>query len=77
MKTSEILQSVLAVGKYLACNPQKPITNADRIREMTDEEMATVIRDHRCNVCEWWFGTCPDEEKCKDEVLMWLKGENE
>ena len=45
MKTSEILQSVLAVGEYLESNPQKQITNADRIRKMTDEELAEWIAD--------------------------------
>ena len=43
MKTSEILQSVLDVGKYLADNPQKPITNADHIRSLSDEELARYL----------------------------------
>lgn len=43
MKTSEILQSVLDVHKYLADNPPKPITNADRIRSMTDEQLAKYL----------------------------------
>lgn len=55
--------------------PAFPMTNADRIRGMTDEEMAKVIRDHKCNNCDWWTGSCEHEENCKDEVLEWLKQE--
>ena len=78
MKTSEILQSVLAVGKYLESNPQKPITNADRIRAMTDEELAYFI------ACDYYVPHCPiadgclgDHEGCDGCWLEWLKQEAE
>lgn len=55
------------------CRPQ---TNADRIRSMTDEELAEVL-----------FGSCIEhmgveecshpEEACKSCVLDWLKAESE
>lgn len=55
---------------------EKPQTNADRIRSMTDEELAEVL-----------FGSCIEhmgveecshpEEACKSCVLDWLKAESE
>lgn len=55
---------------------EKPQTNADRIRSMTDEELAEVL-----------FGSCIEhmgveecshpEESCKSCVLDWLKTESE
>ena len=56
---------------------QKPQTNADRIRAMTDEELAEfIIGKSNC-------GACPNEEQCddwhigscKDAWLNWLKQE--
>jgi len=54
----------------------KPITNADRIRSMTDEELAEL----------WWervdCGKCPVHrdcrmtgQECKELALDWLKQE--
>lgn len=55
---------------------EKPQTNADRIRSMTDEELAEVL-----------FGSCIEhmgveecshpEEACKSCVLDWLRAESE
>lgn len=55
---------------------KKPQTNADRIRSMTDEELAEVL-----------FGSCIEhmgveecshpEKACKSCVLDWLKAESE
>ena len=55
---------------------ENPQTNADRIRSMTDEELAEVL-----------FGSCIEhmgvdecshpEESCKSCVLDWLKEESE
>ncbi len=55
---------------------EKPQTNADRIRSMTDEELAEVL-----------FGSCIEhmgveecshpEEACKSCVLEWLREESE
>ena len=57
-------------------NQRKKQTNADRIRSMTDEELAEVL-----------FGSCIEhmgveecshpEEACKSCVLDWLKAESE
>ena len=60
-------------------------TNADRIRSMSDEELAEfLIRQHACENCEY-FGSgarckAPNEFKCTNEyatavVQKWLKSE--
>ena len=58
------------------CEYYVPQTNADRIRSMTDEELAEVL-----------FGSCIEhigveecshpEESCKSCVLDWLRAESE
>lgn len=58
------------------CEYYVPQTNADRIRSMTDEDLAEVL-----------FGNCIEhmgveecshpEEACKSCVLDWLKAESE
>ena len=78
MKTSEILQNVLDVGKYLESNPQKPKTNADCIRAMTDEELADWYFDKffpcvpYCSILD----ECPEHDDCKICLLDWLKQES-
>ena len=53
----------------------KPLTNADRIRSMTDKEMvelfvgACACLYYDADVCEKWNGAC---DKC---WLVWLKQE--
>ena len=53
----------------------KKITNADRIRQMTDEELADWITDGHdiCDMCQ--FSTCRPEFECEKGVLEWLKQE--
>lgn len=48
----------------------KPITNADRIRAMTDEKLATLISggDHICDRTPEWV--CKGSE-CFDCCLAW------
>ena len=50
----------------------QPKTNADRIRAMTDEELAYLIR---CGVCELIGATLDlcETNTCVDCVLGWLK----
>ena len=58
----------------------KKKTNADRIRAMTDEELAHILATHDCydcildeyHVCESVDGRCGSER-----VLNWLKQEAE
>lgn len=50
-------------------------TNADRIRSMTDEELASVITDDWCEiVCSGTDYLCNDGT-CEQHVLKWLKEE--
>ena len=50
----------------------KPITNGDRIRAMTDEELAEFITDDLCELlnCE-----SPCDGNCDRRMLEWLKQE--
>ena len=54
----------------------KPITNADRIRSMTDEELASGIwTDFGPNKwCKNYSG-CTDDELCAGCILKWLREE--
>ena len=57
----------------------KPMTNADRIRAMTDDELAEMIIGvshgvEPCNYCEPTFGQeCGMTSVCKDGVMNWLR----
>ena len=53
-------------------------TNADRIRAMTDEELAKFIFDCvACDDCPVGSKKCKREfAKCKDAALCWLKQES-
>ena len=53
----------------------KKLTNADRIRSMTDEELAELLRDTQCNSCAWQGNDCDYAEECKAEKLEMLKQE--
>lgn len=53
-----------------------PKTNADRIRAMTDDELAEKLATYiECDMCPGWPVTC--EEKCTKYWLDWLKQEVE
>ena len=52
----------------------KAKTNADRIREMTDEELAEKISKMvSCVYCPIKCGICCTEEECKAKWLPWLR----
>ena len=51
------------------------ITNADRIRQMTDEELAGIMQG-QCACCAYQLTGCTEKE-CKDGVYEWLKQEAE
>lgn len=54
----------------------KPKTNANRIRAMSDEELAEKLATYiECDMCPGWPVTC--EEKCTKYWLDWLKQEIE
>ena len=50
------------------CTEYRPVTNADRIRVMTDEELAEWIHKHDCHTN--LYG-----DVSKEAVLDWLKQE--
>lgn len=61
---------------------EKPFTNADRIRAMTDEELAKWVRRYgdclltHCCACDICVPTMEDMS-CEDWILKWLKMESE
>ena len=52
--------------------PAKPMTNADRIRQMTDEELAEEITNLIINTPLLFRGK-EAEEHIKADILKWLK----
>lgn len=70
---------------YDDCQQEEPkMTNSDRIRAMTDEELAELIGDNiDCSICKkevFETTTCPgsltaDEKNCYGCWLDWLKKE--
>lgn len=53
----------------------KPMTNADRIRSMTDEELAEFLTTE--DMCELICSPAPPhcDGQCKQKMLDWLKRE--
>ena len=49
-------------------------TNADRIRSMTDDEMASYLY-HVWWIAAWCKGGCSGDESCEPCWLNWLKQE--
>lgn len=55
-----------------ACKGFVPMTNADHIRRMSDEELAIFLCENvDCAFCESIKGDCT--VGCKDRMLLWLK----
>ena len=50
-----------------------PKSNADCIRQMTDEEIADVMQG-QCACCAYQLTGCTEKE-CKDGAYEWLKQE--
>ena len=57
------------------CPNFRPMTNADRIRQMTDEELAEFLAKLKteCYLCP--VNDCKRVGKCSDSFLGWLKQE--
>lgn len=58
------------------------MTNADKIRAMTDEELASFLWNRDMNIVEKaskavGFTFRVDEEQCVSNILNWLKEEAE
>lgn len=52
----------------------KPLTNADRIRSMTDEELAEWLDKHDAYIAGCYSGKCGGRD-CKHCWLDWLREE--
>jgi len=52
-------------------------TNADKIRHMNDEELASFLMHPRSMCPQWDCDTCPEDNWCESCVLAWLKKEYE
>lgn len=64
------------------CEHYAPMTNADRIRSMTDEELAEVLFGSclECmgvEECSYHVGSLKDIPDCKSCILDWLRAESE
>lgn len=52
----------------------EPITNADRIRAMSDEELCKFLDEYKfCNICEEGCDSCTYNGDCDRRLLEWLK----
>ena len=66
--------------KYCAhqIEPPKPKTNADRIRSMTDAELARHFADNICEyISDFDYAWCDRRLNCKNCVIEWLKQPHE
>lgn len=54
-------------------------TNADKIRNMTDEELAELVDDLSDGIFDFEFpcDVCTEKTNCKDCILEWLQSESE
>ena len=74
-QSNSLHEAFLQVAKLPAVGEYRTATNADRIRAMTDEELAELLRDYQCNTCDF-SGFCDETDKCKEEILEWLQAES-
>ena len=52
----------------------KPITNADCIRDMTDEELCKFLGEYKfCDICEEGCYSCTYNGDCDKRLLEWLQ----
>lgn len=67
--------SIDFVAQYVPPRPKWKVTNADRIRAMSDEELADKVMCYiRCDGCEKVFHIdCDPLKTCRGVWLDWLK----
>lgn len=63
-------------GETIGCTGFRPQTNADRVRAMSDEELAKFLFGVKANYCD---GSCSNvwDVDCPACALKWLKKEVE
>ena len=63
-------------GRLTSCPDykQKPKTNADRLRAMTDEELCDFLSQYKfCDICEEGCDNCTYHGDCDKRLLDWLQ----
>ena len=50
-------------------------TNLERIRQMTADELAEIIK-HPCRSCAYYIGDCRTKD-CTKGIINWLEQESE
>ena len=71
---SKWIRNTLLCSAWEMVSVQKPQTNADRIRAMTDEELARFVT--REDLCELTCNSSiPCDGRCEAKMLDWLKRE--
>ena len=66
----------MTVEEWKRKNPpirRKPMTNADRLRVMSDAELAEWFDRHAAEPLWCVLPECPDHEECVKCILGWLK----
>ncbi len=54
--------------------PYKRITNAQKIRAMSDEELCEFLGEYKfCNICEEGCDSCTYNGDCDKRLLEWLQ----
>lgn len=68
----QVARSRIKCAKYWART--KPQTNADRIRAMSDEDLAVFLGECKfCDICEEGCDYCTYEGDCDERLLDWLR----
>ena len=53
---------------------RRTLTNADRIRAMSDEELCKFLGEYKfCDICEEGCDACTYNGDCDKRLLEWLK----
>ena len=78
IKTIELLDPCYCCENFGHWEQKPKPTNADRIRAMSDEELADILGDQRicCEYCEG-CETYVDLKVCREHVLAWLRKETD
>lgn len=72
---AELIGTLAEISTIQGLEVEKPQTNADRIRNMTDEELAGLLKEVKEDY-QWANPDYPDCEDC-GEWLNWLQSEAE
>lgn len=74
-KSASVINDNNLPVEYVGCKnwqPKRPITNGDRVRSMTDEQLIDLLHGDPCKSCAYESGRC-DDKSCRDGSLAWLK----